>query len=229
MKGLLIPAWLLYCAHYTFAQPTFMLRTNDDPKKVLPASFRFINGEYRKGYLTFPMARKSATLNLNFDLFTNTLTFINEKNDTLIVKDDVAVKYARMGEDVFYHDVHLGYFKILATDTVRSLTSHVELTRQLHTVPADEGYGSTTNGTSSTVVVSRNQDVTLQRITTYFLMDQRLSIIKANRWGFLKLFKDNEKNVRTYLKQSNINFKKEEDLLSLFNHCLALQENIINK
>jgi hypothetical protein len=58
-------------------------------------------------------------------------------------------------------------------------------------------------------------------MTHYYLIDQHLHFIKANKAGFMKLFPDRTHQIKYYVKEHNIRFHKDEDVKKLFRLCLA--------
>ena len=224
MKAFLLVNLILFSNRALFAQQgSFIVEFGEIPARVLPTSYRYLNSEFREGFLSLPMGRTLKFPMLNYDLYYQHLTFINEKKDTLVIKADLAVKYAHIGNEQFYHDVEKGYLKILVTDSLHSLTSHVQLEEgKLPVRPKDEGYGGTTNGTSATETSSRNQDTSFKRTTSYFLLDQQGAITKCNKSGFFKMFPNKDNLVKTYIKKENIDFGEEKDNIRLFTYCLSL-------
>jgi len=170
------------------------------------------------------MGKKSPVMKFNYDVYRGKLTCINEKQDTILIQGDLAVKYAYIGMDTYYHDVQKGYFKILRSDTAHVLASLVELQKHPPMKVANEGYGGNTNGTSASVRVtlSNQQDEVFERVTTYFLIDERGLITKANKSGFFNMFSKAEKGIKSYMKEQKIDFAQEEDILKLFSYCLTL-------
>lgn len=210
----------LFCTTALFSQSnTFIVHAGDNPAFVLPISYRFLNNEYKDGFLSFQMGIKSGVFKFNYDLLVGHLTFISEKKDTMVIKEDVTVKYLYLGKDAYYHDVEQGFFKILAIDTLVKLASHVQL---VHYTPTNIGYGTTKNVTTAITTVSRDREVTFERITKFVFIDRRGSISSADRVGFLKMFRNKDDSVKSYLKKNKIDVKKEEDLVNLFRYCQSL-------
>ena len=184
MKIICLLNAVLFCSTI-YCQPiTFTVKAGVSAVQVLPGSFRNLYPEYRKGYLFFWTGKRSPISKFNYDMLLRTMVYINEKNDTLPINDE-AVKYAYIGSEKFFHNNKKGYFKILVTDSVHSLTSHEQLEEVKQTMQGSNGYGST--DASSAIYAQRsvganrftkNVDVTYGRVTEYFLMDQNDAIIK---------------------------------------------------
>ena len=211
---------LFFCTPL-FSQPnTFIVHAGDNPALVLPISYRFLNNEFKDGFLAFQMGIKSGVFKFNYDLLTSQLTFINEKKDTMVIKEDVTIKYLYLGKVAYYHDVEQGFFKILAIDTLGKLASHVQL---VHYTPTNIGYGTVKHRTTAITTVSRDREVTFERITKFVFIDRRGSISSADRVGFLKMFRNKDDSVvKSYLKKNKIDFKKEENLVNLFGYCQSM-------
>ena len=200
-----------------------IVRAGDDPADVLPFSYRYLNKDYKDGYLAFQLGVKSGVYKFNFDLLSGKLTFINEKKDTMVVQEDVTVKYLHLGKDVYYHDVTQGFFKILSKDTLCMLTSHIEFT---HYVPTNVGYGTVKHKTTAIATASRGQEQTFERTLKFHLIDRRGSISSfADKTTFLKMFHTDEDNIKTFIKENKISFRDEKDLVRLFEYCHSLGVN----
>lgn len=215
---------LLFSCTAVFSQTrpeTIIVGLGEDPYEVLPPAYRYLNKDYKDGYLAFQMGVKSGVFKFNFDFLSNKLVFINEKKDTMVVQEDVTVKYLHLGKDIYYHDVQQGYFKVLGRDTLGMLASHVLFE---HYVPTQVGYGTVKHKTTAIVNAGRGQAQTFERSTQYVLIDNRGSISPyANKIGFLKMFHNGEDQIIAFMKENKISFKKEADLVKLFEFCHSLR------
>ena len=198
---------------------TMIVRSGEDPFVVLPFGYRYLNKEYRDGYLAFQLGVKSNVYKFNYDLLTRKWTFINEKKDTMAVQEDVTVKYLYLGKDAYYHDPQHGYFKILATDTVGKLASHAEI---IHYVPTQIGYGTTKIRTTMISTVGIGQEQTFERFLTYLLIDSHGTILPLDKKALLAMFNKEEDKIKAFMKANKTSFKKEEDLVKLFEYCHSL-------
>lgn len=215
----------LCCSTVLFSQPsTFLVKAGANAAKVLPGNFRYLYPEYQDGYLLMWSGKKSDVLKYNYDLLAHALVCVNEKNDTLTITNDDAVKFAHIGSEDFYHDNKMGYLKILTNDDLHMLASHEQLEEVRHTQAGTNGYGSVDVGAAYTAMRRtsirwiRNFDVTYGRVTSYYLLEQDRIVAKANRSGFLKTFPHQEGYVSSYLKKEKIDFKNEDDVVRLFNY-----------
>jgi hypothetical protein len=231
MRAFCLLAFIVLSGPVLFAQPAaFVVRSGVDPASVLPVHYRYLNDEYLPGYLSLPTGKKS-NAKFNYDLLFNLLMFINETNDTLSIAASDDIKNVHIGSEDFYHVGQKGYFKILASDTISSLVSQVRLEEVRHKMNGNDGFGGTDTGSlyslrtgNSAIGNTRNVDVSFERITEHFLINQDGAITKANRSGFLEMFPGLEKSLKPYLKKENIDFNKEEDILKLFKYCLSFME-----
>ncbi len=219
-KAISIAACFLACSVDSYSQPeTFTINARQNPAGALPISFRCLNVDYQDGYLTDPRGEKTKSAKFNYDLYLSLLTFINEMGDTLLIKEPAAVTYVHIGNEDFYHHVKSGLYKILAADTFGFLTANAQLIKRLPK-PTNEGYGTTTNGTTSTV--SRSLDVTYERITKYYLIERSGAISPATKQGFYRTFRNQEDILKAHINKEKVNFNNEEDLVRLFRYAISL-------
>lgn len=208
-----------------FAQmPTVLVKADEDALKVLPADYRFINKEYQDGFLTYITHEQSKRMKLNYDLYNKVLTFINEKGDTLYITDDLTVKRVQMGTSEYLHDVDNGYLKILARKDQLELGKLERLEDVRRTNPTDEGYGRlNSNGvTSNTISASRHQNVYYARTVRYYLINHE-NLTHATKSAFLKTFRSHEDAIKAHIEKEPVDFKNQDQLVTLFNYCLSLE------
>jgi len=213
---------ILFCHTASFSQvqiQTLIVRAGEDPFVVLPFGYRYLNKEYKDGRLGFQMGLQSNPYKFNLDLLTGKLTFINERKDTMAVQEDVTVKYWYVGKDAYYHDPLEGYFKILAIDTLGKLASHVEL---IHYVPTNIGYGTTKIRTTSIETAGVGKEQTFERTLRYVLIDNHGTISHLDKKELLMMFNPYEDKIKAFMKKNKTSFKKEEDLVKLFEYCHSL-------
>ncbi len=213
---------ILLCHTVSFSQirpDSRIVRSGEDPLEALPFSYRFLNKDYKEGYLAFQLGVKSNVYKFNYDLLTRKVTFLNEKKDTMVVKEDVTIKYLYLGKDAYYHNAQQGFFKILATDTVGKLASHVEI---IHYVPTNIGYGTTKIRTTSIATAGPGQEQTFERFLKYVLINSNGTITPLDKTSILLMFPGKEEKIKAFMKQNKTSFKKEEDLVKLFEYCQSL-------
>jgi hypothetical protein len=199
---------------------TLIVRAGEDPIKVLPFEYLYLNKNFQDGCLEFQLGRKSGTYKFNLYLLTGEVRFISEKKDTMTVQQDVTVKYLHLGKDKYYHDINQGYFKILARDTLGMLTSRVEFS---HYVPTNVAYGTVKHKTTAISTEDRGKEQTFERTLRYHLIDSRGSVSAfADKTAFIKLFHNGEDQIKAFIKENKISFKKEADLIKLFEYCASL-------
>ncbi len=221
-KAISLVACFLFCNVASEAQPrSFTIKASENASRALPTSFRLLNSEYQEGFLVFPLNNRVKASMLNYDLYAGLLTSINDAKDTMAFNKDAAILFLSIGAEDFYHDVRKGLFKILASDSINLLTANEQLVKR-PPKPTAEGYGTSTNGTTATNSSSRDADVIYDRITKYFLIDASRTIFIANKQGFYKTFRNQEDEIKVYIKKERIDFNRKEDLVKLFDHCKLL-------
>ena len=229
MKTCGLFTFILFCNTILCSQPsTFVVKAGTNASMALPKTFRYLYPEYQDGYLLLWSGKKSPVSKFNYDMLNRSLIFINEKNDTLTITNDEAVRFAHIGNEDFLHDNKMGYLKLMIKDSLHILASHEQLEEVRHTQAGSNGYGTVDVGSSysaqrrTSIRWVRDFDVTYGRVVEYYLIDQGRTIIKANKSGFLDMFSRHEGYVKSYMKKENIDFKKEEDIAKLYKYCISL-------
>ncbi len=200
-----------------FSQETFVIHSREELQKM-PINFRFLNPDFKEGYLVYSMNKRSQAFKINYDLYTSKLLFINTNNDTLLVKNTSDIKSVDMGSLKYVYDLASSrYFKLLVSDSLYSIVSYVEIKERPRKI--DEGYGTNSGGASKTASGFTEAELTLQRVTTYYLLDRNGKLMTADKRNFLKIFDSNEALTKKFIKTNNIDFTNESDIRKLFSFC----------
>jgi hypothetical protein len=64
--------------------------------------------------------------------------------------------------------------------------------------------------------------VVFKRKSDYFFIDKNQRFYIPAKAILLKLFRDNDKEINTYIKEENIDFSKQPDLMKVLDFCSSL-------
>lgn len=167
---------------------------------------------------------------MNFNLLICQIQFINEHGDTLNIAKPADIETITFDSSLFFYNE--GYYQICSpNDAVK-----FAVLRQVSYVPVKiDALGlkdrTGTGVESSTSFFTKSElkdllmdeDVDINKKTSYFLTTDNKEMIKATKSAFIKLFSENRDRIQTYLKESKTDFNKEGDLKKLYNFCTSLQ------
>jgi hypothetical protein len=158
----------------------------------------------------------------NYNILNDQIMYIDKKGDTLAIAFPDQLKKVTISGINFYYDKK-GYLEEIANAAAASLVVKRKIIIHYEKEGAF-GISSATNAIDSyTTYTSNNSsyhifvsdDVTLKKLTSYFLLttgNQQLPATKAN---FFNLFPGNRENIERYLDNHKVNFNREQDLVQL--------------
>jgi hypothetical protein len=177
-------------------------------------SFRQGVVEYRNGQL---FKRP-----LNFNRMLSTIQFIDERNDTLAIANESAVKSITIDNDVFIFIPEC--LQLVANNGSVKLYRNVSM--RIADVRQVGAFGTTNTSTAiesnnqvyswmSTYSLNVNETLLLGKITTWYIQGSNNEILPANKKNILKVFSAKEDPIKDFIRTENINFNREADLVQL--------------
>lgn len=222
MKKILLPIFLFLFSFTSFAQNVERVRVTS------PELQPFLEKERYK-YPTFVSSRiflnngDTAIGRINLNYFDQTMRFINEKKDTVAIRNEKDIKYITAGTDTFFYDN--GFYEWAASSaTARLAVKHKIKLLERNTIGA---FGTSSPAKNIQTVdkilgagsyeLSQNEELIFSKETTYYI-----SPIKGLKNNFVVVTKNSldnlfpEKNVQEFIKENKLNLNKEEDLIDVF-------------
>lgn len=206
----------------------------EDINKAIPYSLKYSNNQFLDGSVYYLSGRQLDSVKLNYNLFYQEMQFVGKENKIWAIGEDPTLKYVRIGNDYYYHDLEKGYMKIIETSGPINIIASQILIVSKYTGAQKSGYEITSSEMISSHYDSltnsaffQNEMLACTRKTTYFLLDKYDKIYPASKKGFLRVFPRNAEQVEAYLDQmarenKPIKFYKEEDILKLMKVCSSL-------
>lgn len=177
--------------------------------------------EFTKGSVFFRDGRRSGGL-LNYNMLVHEMQFISEKKDTLALADPQTIRAIVIESDSFFYDRF--YMKQIAGgQSIRLLTrARLRVVDKqkigAYDMPTSnasiESYNSFTNGLMRFAINVR-EDILMNKETLFFFADNYGTFLPANKRSLIKLLGRRYTAGESYLKEHDVNFNKEEDLLTL--------------
>ncbi len=185
---------------------------------------------------------RDAQIKMNYNLLIGEMQFVDEKGDTLALRDKGDVVAIYFGKRVFKYS-SVGYTEVIAMGPPGNPELAIKRTIKEAGRKNYGAYGTTSDVSNPTNITSSelntknitlsdfnthsmnpdrkksgSQDVTYQRKNFYYLNFSGKYRI-ANRSVFSKVFSDKKKEIENYLKQNPVDYNNEEDVIRLFNFC----------
>jgi len=172
---------------------------------------------------------------MNYNRFSGEIEFLQGK-DTLELVEKENVKHITQNDSVFYYDIAYGYLlELKRSKTVKLLKR--EYIRFLD-VQNDVGYGGKSSAAAVTnysslfsnsnsvgsfigsraLQLTASQDIIYKRGTDYFFGNEKGKFVRADKKGVLNLFPDKKVALSKYLKENDVDFEDQSDLIQLFTY-----------
>ena len=203
----------------------YTVKMGEIPSQVLPQNAMYAKPVFSRGTAFFRDGTTSGQ-QFNYNFLLDEMHFVGAAGDTLAIANPVLLKSVVIELMVFYYEN--GYLQeslksgkyILAVK--RKMVQVVNQNRGGYDATSETGAIKTFNS-----VILNNQnyklqvrtDVLFQLQVNYYIGLISGSFVKASRKNFHLLFPD--KDIKTYLKQTSVNFNKPDDLKALLQFWLS--------
>ncbi len=168
---------------------------------------------------------KYARALLNFNVYNETIEFIDPKGDTLAVADENNIKIVTMQEDTFYYSKT--YVKAIAQYGESLLAE-----KQLFSISNKEKIGAMGQTTSASVETHSTyylyneiaKDLIVQEVLTIkksnilFIGNKFHYFLPVNKKNLIEIYGNRQKEISSYLKVNNLQFSNEKDVKRLMEH-----------
>jgi hypothetical protein len=153
---------------------------------------------------------------LNYNTYFEHMYLVNKKGDTLQVKDYSLVKMVTIGEVNFINDQQHGYVEVVTRTPVALGIKH-----NFIFLGEDMGLGKPPLIRTSTDFRGVRVDYTrvYRKGEEYYFIDVNNTTHKATLLTLNKLFPNYKEDIKTLVKARGLNFRRQEDLLTLLAFC----------
>lgn len=181
----------------------------------------FLYPSFQPGIVEYKNGQRFKS-NMNYNKAVGTVEFIDEKGDTLSMNNEESISFININGDKFiYTPMCLQIVKgneklaLLKHETVRIADKH-----------KTGGYGiPNSSGTIESIdrldtrgrynQIEINENLLINRITTFYIEDEKGEIFVASRKNVLNNFPKKEEAIKSYLKTNNVDFSKEDHISGL--------------
>ena len=198
----------------------FTINPGEKPAEEIPDSLQYAYPAFIKGYISFRDTR-NGTVQLNYNYLFEEMMFLNNTGDTLAIADAPTIRQITIKTDTFYFSNV--FVKQIATFGEIKLAQ-----RQYFGVVNSLKIGSYGQTTSAPVVSYKSANtatgiksltvqevVNLKKVTQFYIADKFNNFQLVNKKSLPDLFPKKSKIIKTYLKDNNVNFTREEDIKGL--------------
>jgi hypothetical protein len=171
----------------------------------------------------------SPVYKINYNLYFTEMDMIDDKGDTITVKDSKDLKLVSIKGHVFFHEYRKGYYEILVQLPI-ALAVKDKLANVRKEIVTNNGYGTSTENTSSVTSYRNNfrnpysnRDQLFKRSKSYYFIDPDNRVHGASKSSLLKLFPNHKLKIEEYIEINNPDFRAEQDLISITRFCGQFQ------
>lgn len=197
---------------------------------VIPFNERFQFEEFKNGFVYKRTGARSAA-KLNYSYLYGDILFLGSDRDTLTISDKEFVKYASIGENIYFYDQKYGYAEIVSeSDGVKvgkqTLLALLDFDKSAHfeklISPVFRPDQTTLVGVSSNVKAENLSNLRLKSQSNLFFIDQNNRFYAAGRNSLLKIHRKIRRKVIHYLDERVVNYDNEDDLKTVIADCAKL-------
>lgn len=210
------------------------------PQKIkIKASNGEINSSIRKQAYYYPNFQDGKVIflsgisnagNLNYNMLSGEVEFIDKRNDTLELANMYTVAMVTISTDSFYYDQkNKQLLKLLADYTNTKLL--VKEMYELSNIKSIGAMGRETNSNAPSSSrdlqfntqnkLKQNESMVFSSKPTYYFSNHN-SFLPANKSNALRLFPNHKAAVKNYIEKNKVNFKKEEEIKQLLQFAASL-------
>jgi hypothetical protein len=194
---------------------------------VLPNDMLYAFGEFREAMLI----RKDGVENktrININLFTGDILFLSPGNQILVLAYPDDVDRILIDKSIWL-PIENSFGEVLNTEDKYSII-RIKKTRITDT-RRESGFGGMSSTTSTRAVTAFTPDnhgqvalplgeYDFETASSFRLVAGTQKVI-ADAKGFRKIFSDKKKSINSYLKENDVDFKNEADVIDFFRKCLT--------
>lgn len=227
MKLTVITSLFLFMAGTLFAQNTegvVRVRTREDILRKLPVDVAYFMPSFKEGTLIYTNGSKS-TGKLNICLVDNSVRFVNDSGDTLLMANAANVSRVLFGDTLLLHTKDC-FVKQIAICGSKSISLRKQF--KFESPETGAGYAGVPKTSTATTASAREMggifafeydvEIPYELKTDYVLTDKD-KIYSAKLSSFTRLFPEKKKEIKQFVKERRIKFYDKNDLVALLMFC----------
>ena len=239
LKALLFIVTALFSPLFSWAQAAerYLVKEGEIAVKIIPVQQQYLFPDFSEGLVILNDDQYLET-KLNYSLLYDEIHFINKDGDTLSVGNEHKLKQIIIADRAFRYSYKDGFLEeVKDFPSIKLAKKQVLQTTRNEVVHYSEdakvAVGPTgKNGSKSAGDYSGNRSrrgynfkdfytrkskgrMVIEKQTSYFFIDKNNRFHPAKKSSILKIYVRNKNSIKSYLKEHNVNFDLEEDLIKL--------------
>ena len=181
----------------------------------------FLYPSFQPGIVEYKNGQRFKS-NMNYNKAVGAIEFIDEKGDTLSMNNEESISFINIGGDKFIYSplclqIVQGNEKLalLKHETVRIADKHKTggfgIPNSTGTIESIDRLDTRVNYNQ----IEINENLLINKITTYYIEDEKGEIFVASRKNVLNNFPKKEEAIRSYLKAKNVDFSNANHIIEL--------------
>jgi hypothetical protein len=223
---LVVLSFLLICIDHAIAQDpnVIIIKAGEEVSSARKHFFQY--PEFIYGKVLFDNG-DSAKCRMNYNFALGAIQFIRSNGDTLSIANESDVQWIAIKKDTFlindqqYFEVVNSYpfGKLLKKQILRLSDEHKSgaygISSPTHNIETKQ-----TLIAEQTLKLLLNRDLILTKEKQYYLLSSSGKLVPVNKKHIIQVFPNRKNSIDNYLKENDINFRREQDLLQLFTYLV---------
>ncbi|MFT3681380.1 MAG: hypothetical protein QM791_13970 [Ferruginibacter sp.] len=228
MKKLLFCACIC-CSTVLIAQKTERIALKGWEVKDFVAKEGYRYPSFKNARVFFTNAEPAGG-RLNYNYLLQTMQFVGDKGDTLVIADETYISHITIDTDTFFHQD--GYLeKIAGNNKMRLAVKRILKTNGEAKKLGAYGIASATNNILSEGRIRShatvndlgvNEEYDFTRETAYYISVDNKTFTAISKKNISKLFPKRQEQIEAYMHENKTNLTKEEDVKKLFDYISSI-------
>lgn len=199
---------------------TYKVNPGEKVMKALPNEALYMYPHFKIGTVNF-RNKNVGTAKLNYNRLLDEIQFIDDKDDTLSLGDEVTVSSIVIEKDTFYY--YEGYVKIIsslnkvkfASKKILALSNKQKIGGMGELSSASIATYEKMSSSQGITDIIPKEILTFSEYSNYFIGDAYNRFKPLNRKNLLNMYAKQQLNIEIYLREKAVNFLKEDDVVNL--------------
>jgi hypothetical protein len=216
----------LFCTTMLFGQyrKSIFVKADDDVAQAYSSNGFYRFAQFTEASLYNVKRMGQSSMLFNYNLFTDRIQYINNEGDTMDLMNPLRFDSMVIDKTTFYYKSEIGFLELVGTAWPIRLLSKTDIKLKTESIGAYGGSNTTSSvDMMKTVVVGTtmynyksNENVTIKQSIDWYWMGKDGTMLKATRRNLNTLLPPEKVRIADdFIKQNNIRFDREADLIKL--------------
>jgi hypothetical protein len=195
----------------------FLLPAHTHLNEVAWRDSIYLFDSFQAGRITFDTGfSPEQRLKLNYNLYFAQMDFINDDGDTLQIKPKKEIQLIEVDNNLFFYDPKVGYIQIVHRLPVALGAFHVLTIDYMEFATGKQASLEDARGTPS------DYDRYYRKTMHFYFIGKDNKSHKAIPTSLYRLFRHHKNEIKGYIDENSIDFRKKDDLIKLLIFCNGL-------